>query len=68
MTATIQTSERTFNKSIKRQVVKLMPSARSFKKSHVSGVGYVYFIKDKNNTTLGKVFNEVMKGMKIHIN
>ena len=68
MTTTIQTSERTFNKNIKRQVVELMPSARSFKKSHVAGIGYVYFIKDASNNTLGKVFNEVMKGMKIYVN
>ena len=67
MTTTIQTSERTFNKNIKREILNLMPTARSFKKSHVAGVGYVYFIKDQNNNTLGKVFNEVTKGMKIFV-
>lgn len=65
---TIQTSERTFNKTIKQQVVSLMPQARSFKKRHVAGVGYVYFIKDSLNNTIGKVFNEVSKGMKIYVN
>ena len=67
MTTTIQTSERTFNKNIKRQVVELMPNAKSFKKSHVAGVGYVYFIKDENKITLGKVFKEVNNGMKIYV-
>ena len=67
MTTTIQTSERTFNKNIKREILNLMPTARSFKKSHVAGVGHVYFIKDQNNNTLGKVFNEVTKGMKIFV-
>ena len=68
MTTTIQTSERTFNNNVKKQVVELMPTAKKIKKSHVAGVGYVYFIKDENNNTLGKVFKEVQKGMKIYVN
>lgn len=67
MTTIIQTSERTFNKNVKREVLSLMPEAKSFKKSHVSGVGYVFFIKDINKRTLGKVFKEVNNGMKIYV-
>ena len=36
MTTTIQTSERTFNNNVKKQVVELMPTAKKIKKS-----GYV---------------------------
>ena len=67
MTNSIQTTERTFNKNVKREVLNLMPTAKSFKKSHIAGVGYVYFIKDANKNTLGKVFKEVRNGMKIFI-
>jgi len=68
MTTTIKTTEKTFNKSVKAQVLNLMPTAKSFKKVHVAGCGYVYFIKDSNNNTLGKVNKEFMKGMIIYIN
>lgn len=68
MTTTIQTSEKTFNNNIKKQLVDLMPTAKTFKKTHVAGVGYVYFIKDKSNNILGKVFKEVGMGMKIYLN
>ncbi len=67
MKTTIQTTERTFNKTIKVQVLDLMPNAKSFKKSHIAGVGYVYFIKDENKNTIGKVFKEVRNGMKIYV-
>ena len=68
MTTTIQTSEKTFNSNLKKQVSELMPTAKMIKKSHVPGVGYVYFIKDENNNTLGKVFKEFKNGMKIYVN
>ena len=68
MTKAIQTSERTFNKTIKAQVVELMPTAKTFKKLHVAGFGYVYFIKDQDQNTLAKVYKETLKGMKILIN
>jgi hypothetical protein len=67
MTTVTQTAERTFNKNVKAQVLNLMPNAKSFKKSHVAGVGYVYLIKDANKNTLGKVFKEVNNGMKIFV-
>lgn len=67
MTTTIQTSERTFNKTVKAEVLNLMPTAKSFKKSHVAGIGYVFFIKDANGITLGKAFKEVNNGMKIFV-
>ena len=67
MKTTIQTTERTFNKAIKSQVLDLMKNAKSFKKSHVAGVGYVYFIKDENKNTIGKVFKEARNGMKIYV-
>ncbi len=68
MTNTIQTSEKTFNKKVKKEILNLMPTANNFKKLHVAGVGYVYFIKDENNNNLGKVFKEIRNGMKIYIN
>jgi len=68
MTKVIQTSEKTFNKKIKAQVIELMPKAKKAIRSHVAGVGYVYFIKDEQNNTLGKVFKEVNNGMKFYIN
>lgn len=68
MTATIQTTERTFNNNIKKQLLELMPTANKIKKLHVAGVGYVYFIKDENNNILGKIFKEVENGMMIYVN
>mgnify|MGYP000020578579 FL=1 len=67
MVTSIQTSERTFNKKIKSMVLELMPKAKSFKKKHVPGFGYVYFIKDVNKNNLGKVFKENNNGMKFLI-
>jgi hypothetical protein len=67
MTQVINTSEKTFNNTIKKMVVELIPNAKSFKKSHIAGCGYVYFIKDENQKTLAKVLKESMKGMKIII-
>lgn len=67
MKATIQTQEKTFNKKVKKQLLDLMPSAKKFKKSHVAGVGYVYFIKDESNNTIGKTFKVVSKGMMIYV-
>ncbi len=67
MTTTIQTTERTFNKTVKAQVLELMPNAKSFKKLHVAGFGYVFYIKDENGSTLGQVFKEVRNGMKIFV-
>lgn len=67
MTTAIQTSERTFNKVIKSMTLELMPTAKTFKKRHVAGFGYVYFIKDSNKNTLGKVFRENNNGMKFLI-
>jgi len=67
MTTVIQTTERTFNKNIKRQIISLMPQAKKFKKSYVSGIGYVFFIKDENKNNIGKAFKEVNKGMKIYV-
>jgi hypothetical protein len=66
MTNKTQTTEKTFNKKVKAQVVNLMPNARTFKKSHVAGAGYVFYIKDENNNTLGKVCKE-KKGMLIYV-
>lgn len=67
MITIIQTSEKTFNKTVKAQVLELMPTAKRFKKKHVAGVGYVFFIRDEKNNTLGQVFKEVRNGMKIYV-
>lgn len=67
MKNSIQTTERTFNKSIKKQVVELLPNAKSFRKSHVAGIGYVYYILNSEKEVIGNVFKEFMKGMKIII-
>lgn len=60
-----QTNEKTFNKKVKSQTVELMPTAKKFKKLHVPGIGYVFYIKDENNNTIGKVYKEIKKGMLI---
>jgi hypothetical protein len=67
MTTIIQTTEKTFNKKVKAQVLNLMPTAKRFNKKYVSQIGYVFYIKDENNMTLAKVFNEFGKGMIIYI-
>ena len=60
-----QTNEKTFNNKVKLQTVELMPNAKTFKKLHVAGIGYVFYIKDENNNTIGKVYKEIKKGMLI---
>jgi len=64
----IQTTEKTFNKKVKEQVIELMPNAKSFFKKHIAGIGYVFFIKNENKETIGKVWKEHMKGMLIVVN
>jgi hypothetical protein len=66
MTNKVQTTAKTFNNKVKEQVLNLMPNARTFKKLHVPGAGYVFYIKDENNNTLGKVCKE-KKGMLIYV-
>ena len=63
----IQTTEKTFNKKVKAQVIELMPTAKKFTKKHVPGVGYVFYIKNDNDKTIGQVFKEYGVGMKIYI-
>ena len=60
-----QTNEKTFNNKVKAQTVQLIPTAKKFKKLHVSGIGYVFYIKDENNNTIGKVYKVRQKGMLI---
>lgn len=67
MQKVVQTTEKTFNKKVKSLVSDLMPNAVKCKKKHVAGVGYVFFVKDSRNNTLGKVFKEFQKGMKIYV-
>lgn len=66
MTQVTKTSERTLNKAIKKQLVELMPTAKKLVKKHVAGVGYVSYVKDAQNNTLGKVFRD-FQGMTIYV-
>lgn len=68
MTQVIKTTEKTLNKTIKRQLLALMPTAKKLIKRHVAGVGYVFFVKDANGGILGKTFKEVGSGMTIYVN
>tara|TARA_R110001606_G_scaffold27275_2_gene87363 strand:- start:46 stop:258 length:213 start_codon:yes stop_codon:yes gene_type:complete len=58
-----QTTEKTFNKKVKAQTIKLIPTAKKFKKLHVPGIGYVFYIKDEKSNTVGKVYKNFGKGM-----
>lgn len=62
-----QTTERTFNNKVKKQVIELMPSASKFVKKHVPGCGYVFYIKNVKNETIGNVSKTRMLGMLISI-
>jgi len=64
---TTQTTEKTFNRKVKKQVIELMPNAKTFKKLHVAGCGYVFYIKDENNNTIGHVSKTMFKGMLINV-
>lgn len=64
----IQTSHKTFNKALKKEIKNIIPKAYYINKKHVAGVGYVFFIKDQSNNILGKIFKEISNGMKIYIN
>jgi len=44
-----------------------MPNAKVLVKKHVPSVGYVFFVKDSNKVTLGKVFRD-NQGMTIYVN
>ena len=54
----IKTGERTINKTVMQQIVKMFPNAKSKSKMHIPQVGYVTFIKDENGKTLAKTFVE----------
>jgi len=64
---TIKTTERTLNLKVKSQLKSLMPNAKVLVKKHVPSVGYVFFVKDSNKVTLGKVFRD-NQGMIIYVN
>ncbi len=67
MTKVIQTTEKTFNKKVKSQVLNLMPTAKKFRKLHVPQIGYVFYIKDESDKTIAQVTKEFGVGMKIYI-
>lgn len=64
----IQTTEKTFNKKIKAQMIALLPEAKSVRKLHVPGCGYVYFYKNAEGTILGKTLKNGSEGMQIYVN
>lgn len=47
----------TLNKKVKAEIKAQFPNLTHLIKSHVAGVGYVFFLKI-NNLTVGKVFRE----------
>lgn len=52
----LETSEKTFNKNVKETIKNNFSNKYSIRKSHVAGIGYVYFVKDENNNILGKAY------------
>jgi hypothetical protein len=64
----IQTNHKTFNKTIKREIVSLLPNAKCFKKFTLS-YKPVYHIKDINGNTIATVnkSNDLFKGLVITI-
>jgi len=63
-----QTTEKTFNKKVKKAAIELMPTAKTIRKIHVAGCGYVYFFKDENNNNVGNVSKSFRSGMLISVN
>jgi hypothetical protein len=51
----------TFCKALKTLIAAKYPDARTFKKAHVAGYGYVYFIKDASGATIAKTFRNKCK-------
>lgn len=68
MIETIKTTEKTFNKKVKAQLVELFPAATHTRKLHVAGMGYVIYIKNANGDNLGYVYKEIRGGMNFSIN
>jgi len=54
----IKTEEKTINKKVKSLIIETFKDARAIVKKHISGVGYVHFIKDENRNILGKVYKD----------
>lgn len=63
---TIKTNELTANKSFKKIVKENIENISKIQKRHIAGVGYVTFLKDASNNTLGKFFRDT-KGMTLYI-
>lgn len=53
----------TFSKKAKSEIVALLPNAASFKKLHVAGIGYVFYIKNAAGETIAKCWKEPMSPM-----
>lgn len=51
-------STKTFGKTAKKEVFAQLQNARKIQKLHVSGVGYVYYIKDAANNVIAKCYKE----------
>lgn len=58
MTSQVTLSAKTFGKSAQKEVVNHLPFAKHFKKSHVAGVGYVFFIYNTVNEKIGQCFRD----------
>lgn len=57
MTTVTRISGQTLNKSVKAEIKNQFPALTGLIKTHVAGVGYVFFLK-QNQITIGKVFKE----------
>ena len=60
MKALIKTTQKTFNKTLKKMIVEELPEAKSFRKLHVAGMGYVFYIKNSNGENIGHVYKDRM--------
>lgn len=47
---------KTFSKQAQRELVEFLPSAKKFKKLHIAGVGYVFFIYNDAKEKIGQCF------------
>lgn len=56
----ISTTHRTFNKTLRKSLLNYFPTAKTLKKIHVAGIGYVNYIYDENKNKLGWVSKSVL--------
>lgn len=59
----ISINQKTLSKTALSQAIRLLPTAVRYYKKHIAGVGYVIFFKDKNELTVGRLFEDGADGV-----